>query len=141
LKKHSYDKETVLGWFNAQITSIFTLENEISKGIPLQICDVFLQELNKTDSEGISFTQIAALLQPFLHSLANLKSNIVLQRIEDKVFGPLLENNVTPDNKSDGEEDTDDSSSEINYDPKRGRWVDGGKLHPKTYEEVKKMVD
>lgn len=53
----------------------------------------------------------------------------------EKVFEPLLENNVTPDNKeSDGE--TDDSSSEVNYDPKLGKYVDGGKLPPKTQKEI-----
>ena len=39
------------------------------------------------------------------------------------------------------QEDTDESSTEINYDPKKGKWVDGGKLHPKTFKEVQKLID
>jgi hypothetical protein len=63
-----------------------------------------------------------------------------LNRLEEKVFAPILDNNITPEgDKSDDE--TDDSSSEINYDPKRGKWVDGGKLHPKTQKEVQKLID
>jgi hypothetical protein len=69
-----------------------------------------------------------------------MKNTILLNRLEEKVFSPLLDNNITPENKSD-EEDTDDSSSEINYDPKLGKWVDGGKLHPKTFKEVQKLID
>jgi ribosomal RNA-processing protein 1 len=136
LKKHDYDRESVLNWFNEQMKGVFLNENEMSKGIPLQICDTFLQELNKVDAENISFANIAALLEPFLHTFANMKNTILLSRLEEKIFAPLLDNNITPDNKSD-DEDTDDSSSEINYDPKSGKkWVDGGKLHPKTFKEV-----
>lgn len=57
-----------------------------------------------------------------------------MARIIEKVFYPLLENNVTPEGAN--ESDTDESSSEINYDPKKGKWVDGGKLHPKTQKEI-----
>ena len=140
LKKNNYDDETVQDWFNEQISSLFINENEVSKGIPLQICDIFLQELNKTDAENISFVNIAKILRPFLKALSNCKNRIVLNRLEEKVFAPILDNNITPEgDKSDDE--TDDSSSEINYDPKRGKWVDGGKLHPKTQKEVQKLID
>lgn len=141
LKKHDYAKETVLDWFNEQMKGLFLNENEMSKGIPLQVCDTFLQELNKVDAENISFASIAALLEPFLHTMANMKNTILLDRLEEKIFSPLLDNNITPANKSD-DEDTDESSSEINYDPKAGKyWVDGGKLHPKTFKEVQKLID
>ena len=51
----------------------------------------------------------------------------------------MLENNVTPsDNESSGE---DTEESEVNYDPKKGKWVDGGKLPPKTIKEIQKMND
>jgi hypothetical protein len=40
----------------------------IASGIPLQICDVFLPELNKAGAE-MSLDTLASLLQPFLHSL------------------------------------------------------------------------
>ena len=74
-------------------------------------------------------------MSPFLHALGNCRNRTLRERIVEKVFEPLLENNVTPDNKeSDGE--TDDSSSEVNYDPKLGKYVDGGKLPPKTQKEI-----
>ena len=113
----------------------------MSKGIPLQLCDVFLQELNKVDAENISYGNLASLLSSFLHALGNCKNRTLRERIIEKVFEPLLENNVTPDNKDSSEGETDDSSSEINYDPKKGKYVDGGKLPPKTQKEIQKMID
>lgn len=69
------------------------------------------------------------------------KNRTLTQRILEKVFSPLLENNITPDNAP-SEDDTDESSSEINYDPNRGtKWVDGGKLPPKTQKEIQKIID
>lgn len=122
-------------WFNGHIKRLFQEENTVSKGIPLQLCDVFIQELNKVDAESISYTALASLLSPFLHALGNCRNRTLRERIVEKVFEPLLENNVTPENKeSDGE--TDDSSSEVNYDPKLGKYVDGGKLPPKTQKEI-----
>jgi len=38
----------------------------------LQIIDVFVPELNKVNAE-ISLANLAALLEPFLHTLANTK--------------------------------------------------------------------
>lgn len=35
LKKHSYNKETVLTWFNDHVKRLFLDENFVSKGIPL----------------------------------------------------------------------------------------------------------
>lgn len=78
---------------------MFLEENTVSKGIPLQLCDVFLQELNKVDAENISCGNLAALLSPFLNALGNCKNRTLRERIIEKVFEPLLENNVTPDNK------------------------------------------
>ena len=119
-----------MDWFTEQMKHLYAEENFVSKGIPLQISDVFLQELNKVDAEGISYLNLATLLEPFLYALGNCSNTILLQRLREKVFAPLLENNVTPEEKE--QEDTDDSSAEINYDPKKGKWVDGGKLPPKT---------
>jgi hypothetical protein len=119
-----------MNWFKGQIAKLFLEENTVSKGIPLQICDVFLQELNKADAENISYKAIAEILSPFLSALGKCKNKTLTQRIIEKIFSPLLENNVTPEGQSEG--DTDDSSSEINYDPKKGKFIDGGKLPPKT---------
>ena len=61
LKIQAYKKE-LMDWFNVQISRLFVEVNLICKGIPLQICDVFLQELNKVDAENISYVNLAALL-------------------------------------------------------------------------------
>ena len=61
LKVQAYKKE-LMYWFNVQISRLFVEVNLICKGIPLQICDVFLQELNKVDAETISYVNLAALL-------------------------------------------------------------------------------
>ena len=74
---------------------LFMEETIISKGIPLQICDVFLQELNKVDATEISYRNLAALLEPFLHAVANCRNKILIQRINERVFMPLMENNTT----------------------------------------------
>ena len=131
-----------MGWFSSLLRQLFKEENFGSQGIPLQLCDVFLQELNKVDAENISYANLAQMLQPFLLTFATCRNNILLKRIEEKIFSPLMENNITP--QGDGNsasDDTDDSSSEINYDPKKGKWVDGGKLPPKTQKEIQKMID
>ncbi len=135
LKQNNYDQDQVMSWFNSQVKRLFLEENTVSKGIPLQVCDVFLQELNKVDAENISYKDLAQLLSPFLYALGNCRNRTITQRILEKVFHPLLDNNVTPADES-SENDTDESSSEINYDPKKGKWVDGGKLPPKTQKEI-----
>ena len=70
-------------------------ETVISKGIPLQICDIFLQELNKADAHDISLVNLSLMLEPFLNACAICRNKILIQRIVDKIFMPLLENNVT----------------------------------------------
>jgi Nucleolar protein,Nop52 len=96
LKANNYDQDQVMTWFNGQIKKVFLEENTISKGIPLQVCDVFLQELNKVDADSISYKDLAQLLSPFLYALGNCRNKTLTQRILEKVFNPLLDNNVTP---------------------------------------------
>jgi len=108
-------------------------ETIISKGIPLQLCDVFLPELNRSDSLDISYKHLSSVLEPFLHAVAHGRNKILINRIVEKVFAPLLENNVT-ESQSDTEEETPPS-----FD--NGKFVDGGKLNPKTQREVLKLVD
>jgi hypothetical protein len=103
-------------------------ETIISKGIPLQICDVFLHELNKSDSLSISYKDLSSILEPFLHAVANGRNKILIQRIIEKVLTPLLENNVTQHDKS----SEDEEEEVVNYDPKKGKYIDGGKMNPKT---------
>jgi hypothetical protein len=51
----------------------------------LQIIDVFVPELNKVNAE-ISLANLAALLEPFLHTLANTKNASILERVRDTIF-------------------------------------------------------
>lgn len=95
-------------------------ETLISNGIPLQICDIFLQELNKVDSENISFMNIANLLSPFLQTLANCRNRMLIERIKEQIFMPILENNITPEQEN-GEESEEESMIR-----KDGTWKDGG---------------
>ena len=48
------------------------------------------------DGNAISFINIAAILEPFLYAISNIRNNILVQRIKEKIFLPLLENNITP---------------------------------------------
>jgi len=66
-----------------------------------------------------------------MFALSNCRNRILVQRIIDKIFIPLLENNVTSSQESE-KEDESEEEEEINYDKNRGKWVDGGKLHPRT---------
>ena len=56
------------------------LDLRSSQGIALQICDVFIPELGKVDSNDISLTNISGLLDPFLQSLA--KSSSKMPRVD-----------------------------------------------------------
>lgn len=68
-----------------------------------------------------------------MFAVSYCRNRILVQRIIDKILIPLLENNVTVNHESEKEEEEEE---EINYDPKRGKWVDGGKLHPRTQKAV-----
>jgi len=98
-------------------------------GIPLQICDVYLPELCKIDSE-ISFETLANLLHPFLHTAATTNCKLLGERICERVFNMLLESNVTLPNESDLSSDEEDLSK-----------VDGGKLSKRTRKELMKMIN
>ncbi|CDW79764.1 ribosomal rna processing protein 1 homolog b-like [Stylonychia lemnae] len=136
LKKNEYPKED-MEWFKSIVQNLFMEETIISKGIPLQICDIFLQELNRSDSLNISLTNLGSILEPFLYAVANCRNKILVNRIVERVLEPLLENNVTVQETSDSEEEEEIT----NYDPKLGKYIDGGKLNPKTQREIQKMID
>ena len=93
-----------MDWFNEIIKNLFLEETIISKGIPLQVCDIFLQELNNVDREDLSCDNLSYLLDPFLYAMAHCRNRILVNRIKEKIFMPLLENNVTLSEKSDEEE-------------------------------------
>ncbi len=84
-----------MAWFKGILKNLLTEESAVSKGIPLQLCDIFLQELNKSDSLDISNQHLSSILEPFLQAVAHGKNKILTLRIIEKVFTPLLENNVT----------------------------------------------
>ena len=92
-------------WYKKLFSKIFS-EQSLAKsasGIPLHICDIFVQELNKVDSE-ISLENMADLLHPFLLALGQIPNKEVKERIGDNIFKPLLENNKTIRETSDDEE-------------------------------------
>lgn len=68
-----------MDWFNEEIGKLFvgTEELTLSKGIPLQICDVFIQELNKVDADNISYSNLAVMLEPFLKALGSCPNKIL----------------------------------------------------------------
>lgn len=80
------------------------LESQTASGVTLQICDVFIQELNQVDS-FIRLELIAELLYPFLKAIASIENKELKERIMDKIFKPLLENNKTVQQESEDEEE------------------------------------
>lgn len=74
---------------------------------------------------------LASILEPFLYAVGNCTNKIIVHRIIEKIFNPLLENNITITDE-DTKEDEEEEEVVENYDPKKGKWIDGGKLPPKT---------
>jgi hypothetical protein len=108
---------------------------EAAQGIALQICDIFVQELNNVDKDA-SLEQLASLLQPFLRSLAQLSSCELRERLIEKVFYPVLENNTT-----EKAVDSEEEEEAMKRKEKHHRTVDGGKLPPKTQREIEDMLN
>lgn len=82
--------------------------------------------MNNVDANA-SLERLAALLDPFLKALGLLSNGEIKERIIDNIFHPLLENNKT--------EKIDDSSDEeerMKRQEHRHRFVDGGKMNPRT---------
>jgi hypothetical protein len=106
---------------------------ETASGILLQICDIFVQEINKVDSQA-SLDTLASLLEPFLMSLGSITNREVKDRISDNIFKPLLENNKTI------KEDSSDEEELVKLEHHH-RHVDGGKLPPKVVKELQEIID
>jgi len=70
LKDTAYDRK-LMKWYKKLIFKLFTDQQmaKTASGIPLQICDIFVQEMNKVDASA-SLETLADLLEPFLKSLA-----------------------------------------------------------------------
>lgn len=127
VKSTNYAQET-LDWLQAQMDKLFK-ESLSAQGICLQISDVFIPELGKIDKDGLTLEQIAALLRPFLKTLAKSDQTALKERIVERIFEPLLESNVT-------EPASDESSEEENL-----ALVDGGKLSKRSRKAVKAIID
>ena len=95
----------------------------------MQIADVFVPELNKIDPD-ISLDNLAALLDPFLTTVATSNNKALLTRTTDRIFMKLLESNVTLPDSSDEESSEEDLSK-----------VDGGKMSKRTRKEVEQMIN
>jgi ribosomal RNA-processing protein 1 len=96
LKDKNYSKPQIK-WFSEQMRSAFInaemVSGPVSRGIPLHISDIFLQELNLVDGDKISHMNLQAILDPFLESVSKSENQILLVRLVEKVFMPLLEGN------------------------------------------------
>jgi len=64
-----------------------------------------------------------------LHTLANTTSGLLIERMTDSIFHPLLESNVTQDS------DTEDSEVEDL------RAVDGGKMSKRSRKDVRALIN
>ena len=119
-----------LDWLSTSLISLM-LDPTTALGIPLQICDVYLPELCKSDGEQISFETLSRILHPFLHTAATTKCKVLAERIREKVFDSLLESNVTLPNESDLSSDEEEDLTK----------VDGGKLSKRTRRELAKLIN
>ena len=57
--------------------------------------------MNNVDSE-ISLDNLAAILDPFLKSLARIHNGELKERIVEQIFNPLLENNKSSEGSGGG---------------------------------------
>jgi hypothetical protein len=89
--------------------------------------------MNSVDN-AVSLDNLAAILDPYLASLALISNGELKERIIDQIFNPLLENNKTIQEVSEDEE-------EMARKEKHHRLVDGGKLPPKTVKEINAMLN
>jgi hypothetical protein len=72
-------------WYQKIILDVFLDSQKhamTASGIALQICDVFVQELNKVDADA-SLDVLASLLDPFLKALGVLESGELKERISE----------------------------------------------------------
>lgn len=135
LKESEYNEEYIQ-WYQNSIYRLYKgqLSSEAASGVTLQICDIFLQELNQTDS-SLSLERISDLLYPFMKALASIENREVKERIIEKIFHPILENNKTVVEPSSSDEE------EMQKREHYHRHVDGGKMHPRTVKEIESIIN
>mmetsp|Transcript_23087 Transcript_23087/g.35753 ORF Transcript_23087/g.35753 Transcript_23087/m.35753 type:complete len:245 (+) Transcript_23087:721-1455(+) len=123
-------------WYHDLMLKLFTdpkLADSVT-GIPLQICDVLVQEMNKVDSKA-TLDIIAGMLAPYLSALGVMESKELKERVVEKIFSPLMETNKTKLAES------SDDEEEMEKKEKHHRLVDGGKMPPKTVKEINEMIN
>lgn len=125
-KRTDYDQQD-MEWFCQLIGKWFS-DNLTAQGLLLQMVDIFVPEMGKVNNQ-ISLTHLSKLLEPFLNALANTQETLMLERLRDQIFHPLLQSNVTIDS------DSEDS------EPEDLKAVDGGKLSKRTRKEVKALIN
>ena len=126
-KETNYNKSDI-DWFSQTLKSYLLAINS-AQGLLLQIVDIFVAEMGKVNNQ-ISLSSLSELLDPFLHTLANTTQSLLLERIRENIFHPLLQSNVTLD-----------SESEEDSEPEDLKAVDGGKLSKKTRKEVMALIN
>ena len=136
LNENQYSTELV-GWYNSLMFNLLINAQKLNvtaSGIALQICDVFVQELNKVDKD-VSLEILVKILDPFLRALGKLTNGELKERITSSIFNPLLENNKTM------KEESSDDEEAMAKKEKWHRTVDGGKLPPKTEKEIEGILN
>jgi len=106
LKENKYQTQ-LTAWYQQLIFKLLVNAQKLNvtaAGIALQICDVFVQELNNVDKDA-SLEILVKILDPFLRALGKLTNGELKERITDNIFKPLLENNKTMKEESSDEEE------------------------------------
>ncbi len=122
---------SLLKWYHKLMLGLFTQPKlaDAATGIPLQICDVLVEEMNKVD-KGANMEAIAGMLSPYLSALGVMENKELKERVVNKIFSPLMETNKTKVAES------SDDEEEMEKKEKHHRLVDGGKMPPKTVKEI-----
>lgn len=85
--------------------------------------------MNKVDADA-TLEVLADLLHPYLKTIAQITNGELKERIIDNIFNPILESNRTIMEEESNDEE--EMAKKENYH----RFVDGGKLPPKTVKEI-----
>ena len=85
LKDNQYSKnKELITWYQDMLLKILLDSQDTAittaQGIPLQICDIFLKEMNKVDAD-LCLDDLAAIIDPFLKALGKIHSGELKERI------------------------------------------------------------
>ena len=117
------NNQEIMAWYQNLVQKLFVKSeqegSETATGIPLQICDIFIPEMNSVQPNA-SMEELAALLDPFLKTLGLITHGELKERVVDKIFHPILENNKTVQDES--SDDEEKMAKKEHYH----RFIDGG---------------